>query len=73
MTRFINRNDGSMLRSIGHFLLGFLSGLFLGSALGVLLAPHRGDITRRKIQRKVADARDQADEMVEDLKQRKGV
>ena len=51
----------------GSFLLGLLSGLIIGSALGVLYAPHRGEITRRKIRRKVDDVKDQMDEAVEDL------
>ena len=47
-----------------------MSGLLVGSAVGVLFAPHRGQITRRKIRRKVEDVRDQVDETVEDLKKR---
>ena len=52
----------------GSFLEGLLTGLVVGSALGVLFAPHRGDITRRKIRRKVEDTRDRVSEEVEDLK-----
>ena len=39
----------------------------VGSALGVLLAPHRGDITRRKITRAAEETKDQVVEKVEDL------
>jgi gas vesicle protein len=49
------------------FLVGCLAGLVIGWALGVLLAPHRGDITRRKVARKAGQTRDQVVEKVEDL------
>ena len=49
------------------FLAGCLTGLVLGWVLGVLLAPHRGDITRRKVARKAGEKRDQVVEKVEDL------
>ena len=49
------------------FLVGCLGGLVIGWALGVLLAPHRGDITRRKVARKAGKTRDQVVEKVEDL------
>ena len=45
-----------------------MSGLIIGIALGVLLVPHRGEITRRKIRRKAEEVRDQVNEAVEDLK-----
>ncbi len=45
-----------------------LGGLIIGSALGVLYAPHRGEITRRKVRRKVDDVKDQVGEAVEGLK-----
>ena len=48
-------------------LVGCLAGLVIGWALGVLLAPHRGDITRRKVARKAGQTRDQVVEKVEDL------
>lgn len=49
------------------FLVGCCAGLVVGSALGVLLAPHRGDITRRKITRAAEETKDQVVEKVEDL------
>ncbi|MDA0335401.1 MAG: YtxH domain-containing protein [bacterium] len=49
------------------FLIGCLAGIVLGAALGILLAPHRGDITRRKLLRRAGETRDQVVERVEDL------
>ena len=49
------------------FLAGCLAGAVLGAVLGVLLAPHRGDITRRKLARRAGQTRDQVIEKVEDL------
>ena len=52
-------------------------GVILGGFLGVILAPHRGDITRRKVVRKAGDAKDQVVEAVEQqmegLKAQKGI
>ncbi len=49
------------------FVIGCCAGFVIGSALGVLLAPHRGDITRRKISRRAEETKDQVVEKVEDL------
>ncbi len=58
------------------FLVGCIAGLVVGGALGVLLAPHRGEITRRKIVRHAGEAKDQVIEVVEDqlenMRERKG-
>jgi len=59
-----NRTSGGSL--IG-FLAGCLAGVILGAALGILMAPHRGDITRRKLARRAGETRDQVVEKVEDL------
>ncbi len=50
------------------FLEGFLTGVVAGAVLGVLFAPHRGDITRRKIRRRVEDTTDRVREEAEGLK-----
>jgi len=62
------RGDSDGIGQYESFTLGLLTGLIAGSVLGVLLAPHRGEITRRKIRRKMGEARDQVNEAVEDLK-----
>ena len=49
------------------FLIGCLAGIAIGWVLGVMLAPHRGDIMRRKVARKAGRTRDQVVEKVEDL------
>lgn len=50
----------------GSFLAGCLAGAVVGGVLGLLLAPHRGDITRRKIVRKAEDTKDHVIEAVEE-------
>ncbi len=61
---YANRDTGS---SLTGFLLGCLAGIVLGAALGILAAPHRGDITRRKLAHRAEETRDQVVERVEDL------
>ena len=61
------RGNSDGIGPFESFALGLLTGLVAGGVLGVLLAPHRGDITRRKICRKVDEARDQVEEAVDDL------
>ena len=58
------KNSGGRLTG---FVIGCCAGFVVGSALGVLLAPHRGDITRRKITRAAEETKDQVVEKVEDL------
>ncbi|MCY3762127.1 MAG: YtxH domain-containing protein [Gemmatimonadetes bacterium] len=58
-----NRSGGRLT----GFVIGCCAGFVVGSALGVLLAPHRGDITRRKITRAAGETKDQVVEKVEDL------
>ena len=38
--------------------MGFLLGIGIGAAAGILLAPRRGEETRRQIQQKAVQARD---------------
>jgi gas vesicle protein len=57
----------SQSNGVGSFLTGFLAGACVGLAVGILLAPHRGDVTRRKIVRQAGEKRDRVVEAVEDL------
>lgn len=52
---------------LGSFMTGCLTGLVIGVAVGVLTAPHRGSITRRKLTRRAGETRDQILEAVEAL------
>ena len=61
----------------GVFLAGCLAGLIAGGLLGLALAPHRGDITRRKVARKAEETKDHLMETVtnqmENLQAQKGI
>jgi len=59
-----SRDTGS--RAAG-FLVGCLAGMVVGAAVGVLMAPHRGDITRRKLARRAEETKEQVVDRVEDL------
>jgi gas vesicle protein len=55
----------------GSFLSGLVAGVLIGVVAGILLAPHRGEVTRRKIVRQAGDKRDEVIEAVEDLVERR--
>ena len=55
----------------GSFLSGYVAGALIGVVAGILLAPHRGEVTRRKIVRQAGDKRDEVIEAVEDLVERR--
>lgn len=63
----------------GKVFLGFLCGAAAGVAIGVLFAPHKGSVTRRKIKQtardfsntvtdKVKDLTERAEELVDEIK-----
>lgn len=64
----ISRND-----SIGYeafvFFFGLVLGALAGLAFGLLIAPHSGAVTRRKIVRSAGDAKDQVTEVFDDLEE----
>tara|TARA_B100001094_G_scaffold295537_1_gene316963 strand:+ start:1459 stop:1710 length:252 start_codon:yes stop_codon:yes gene_type:complete len=53
--------------SLGAFILGLGLGVILGAVAGIIAAPHRGDVTRRRLSKKAESARDQVVEAVEDF------
>ena len=61
------QSGGNTGNQLVGFLAGCVAGIVVGGALGMLMAPHRGDITRRKIARKAEQTKDQVVEKVEDL------
>lgn len=50
------------------FLVGFVLGALVGAGTALLLAPARGDVTRRRLRRQVRQLRDDASERVGDLR-----
>ena len=54
-------------RGLGSFIFGLGLGLFLGALAGILSAPQRGDVTRRRLSKKAESTRDQIVEAVEDF------
>ena len=60
----------SQVSGAGSFLSGFVAGALIGVVAGILLAPHKGEVTRRKIVRQAGDKRDEVIEAVEDLVER---
>ena len=57
--------------STGKVLLGVLAGAATGALAGVLFAPHKGSVTRKKISRTTGNyangAKDKINELLEDI------
>lgn len=53
-------------------LAGFVAGVAVGAAVGLLLAPHKGEDTRRLIARQAEETRDQVVKAVEGMTVRRG-
>ena len=55
-----------------NLLLSFLLGGLIGVGIGVLLAPQRGEETRRKIKKLADDVKDNVGEYTEEIKDKIG-
>lgn len=53
--------------STGKVLLGIVAGAAAGALVGVLFAPHKGSVTRKKISRTTGNYADGAKEKVSEL------
>jgi len=60
--------DGEGATGLVGFLAGFTLGALAGAGLALLLAPERGDVTRRRIRKKFRDVSDDARDQFEDWK-----
>ena len=54
----------------GKYFLGFLCGATAGVVLGMLYAPHKGTVTRRKIRQSARDLSNTVSDKVKDLTER---
>ncbi len=52
-------------------LVGFVAGVAVGAAIGVLLAPHKGEDTRRLVARQAEETRDQVVKAVDGMTARR--
>ena len=60
--------------SSGKIFLGLLAGVAAGALLGVLFAPHKGSVTRKRIVKKgddyVDELKDKFDEFIESISEK---
>ncbi|HPE34704.1 MAG TPA: YtxH domain-containing protein [Bacteroidales bacterium] len=57
------------MKSTSSFLIGLISGAAIGAALGILYAPDKGEITRKKITKKAEDLKDEFYEKMDEMKE----
>lgn len=51
------------------FVSGLVIGALAGIAFGIMIAPHSGAVTRRKIWRTAGEAKDQVSEVIDELEE----
>jgi gas vesicle protein len=56
------------MKSTSSFLIGLFSGAAIGAALGLLYAPDKGDVTRKKLTKKAEDLKDEFNDKLDDMK-----
>lgn len=56
------------MKSSTSFLIGLLSGVAIGAALGILFAPDKGEVTREKIARKAEDLKEDLMDKMDEVK-----
>ena len=54
----------------GKSLIAFIAGVAAGSAIGILFAPEKGEVTRGKISTNLGDYRDQLKNFINELRER---
>ena len=59
------RGPDARLRPLGGFAAGVLFGAVLGVGIGLLLAPERGETTRRRLRKRLERLREDAGEGLE--------
>lgn len=55
---------------IGGFAIGLTLGVLVGAGVALLLAPASGDVTRRRLRRKLDHARELASDGIDELRRR---
>jgi gas vesicle protein len=58
--------------SIGAFGIGLVAGTFIGLAIGILYAPHKGSVTRELIKERAEDVKIKSEDLVEKAKRKAG-
>jgi gas vesicle protein len=64
----------NIIMSSGKVLLGLLAGVAAGALLGILFAPEKGSVTRKKMSKKAKDygegLKEKFDEFVDDISEK---
>jgi gas vesicle protein len=58
-----------MKRSTSNLFIGFFTGIAVGALLGVLYAPDKGSVTRKKIQKRTEEFAEDIEERFDELKE----